>query len=223
MLSGVERAIQLEAGLWCWEAFHPSYRQDVTSVLVETADDVVLIDPLAPRDAGGAPFWRALDDAAAGGRRLTVALTLAEHARSMPAIAARHVATTVYAALPDGGARSLAGVRVEPLEEGRTLPAGVTAQATGRGDERALWISSHGALVAGDVLLGTERGGLAVCPAGWLPAGVTRSAVADALAPLLEQDVRRVVPAHGPAPIDARAALAAAVAEARAPVRSEAR
>ncbi len=222
MLSGVERTTELGAGLWCWRAFHPSYRQDVTSVLVETADDVVLIDPLAPRDAGGAPFWRALDDAVADGRRLTVALTLAEHARSMPAIAARHVTTTVYAA-PAGGGHSVAGVRVEPLAEDAALPAGVTAHATGRTDERALWIAPHGTLVAGDVLLGTDHGGLAVCPAGWLPAGVTRAAVAEALAPLLEQDVRHVVPAHGPPPADARAALAAALAEARTPARSEAR
>ena len=109
MLTGVERASELRPGLWRWDAFHPSYQQDVTSVLVATDDDVLLVDPLAPRGADGAPFWRALDDAVEAGRRLTVAVTVPDHARSMPAIAARYPAATVHAAVATRQ-RSLAGV-----------------------------------------------------------------------------------------------------------------
>src|SRR5206468_2630183 len=100
MLTGVERASELRPGLWRWEAFHPAYQQDVTSVLVETDEDVVLVDPLAPRNGEGGPFWRALDDAVESGRRLTVAVTVSDHARSMPAIAARYPGATVHAAVP---------------------------------------------------------------------------------------------------------------------------
>src|SRR5437763_1655637 len=80
--------------------------------------------------------------------------------------------------------RSLAGVAVEPLEDAGSLPAGVVACGTGRDDERALWIARHGALVVGDVMIGTDDDGLAICPANWLPKGVTRATVAAAFEPL---------------------------------------
>jgi len=222
MLSAVERAAALQPGLWSWEAHHPAYRRDVTSVLVETADDVVLVDPLAPRNGEGSPFWRSLDGAAEAGKRLTIAVTVPDHARSMPALAARYPAATVHAAVSPRQ-RSLAGVPVEQLEDGTTLPGGIIAFAAGRDDERAIWIAPYGALVVGDAMLGTDDDGLAVCPADWLPTGVTRAAVAAAFARLLDLDIRHVVPAHGAAPSDPAAAFAAAVAEARSPDPERAR
>ena len=221
MLTAVERASELRPGLWRWDAFHPAYEQDVTSVLVEADDDVVLVDPLAPRNGEGAPFWRALDAAAEAGKRLTVVVSVPDHARSMPAIAARYPGATVHAALP-ARQRSLAGVPVELLADGATLPAGVVACATGRADERAIWIAPHRTLVVGDVMIGTDEGGLAICPGDWLPAGVTRATVAAAFAPLLELELHHVVPAHGDAPDDPQAAFAAAVAEAGAPTAPDA-
>jgi hypothetical protein len=128
----------------------------------------------------------------------------------------------VHAALPPRQ-RSLAGVPVEHLEHGATLPGGIVAYGAGRDDERAIWIASHGALVVGDAMLGTEPDGLAVCPANWLPGGVTRAAVADAFARLLHLDISHVIPAHGPAPSDPAAAFTAAVEEARSPAPEEAR
>jgi hypothetical protein len=104
---------------------------------------------------------------------------------------------------------------VAPLEETTPLPAGIRAHATGRGDERAIWIEPHRTLVVGDVLLGTPTGGLAVCPASWVPSRVTRADVAGTLDALLELDIEHVVPTHGAPPAESHAALAAAVAEAR--------
>ena len=72
-------------------------------------------------------------------------------------------------------------------------------------------------------MLGTDDGGLAICPADWLPKGVTRATVAAAFERLLDLDIHHVVPGHGAPPSDARAAFAAAVEEALAPAVEEAR
>ena len=40
--------LELASGLWRWTTFHEEWREDVGSVYCETADGVVLIDPLVP-------------------------------------------------------------------------------------------------------------------------------------------------------------------------------
>ncbi len=65
------------------------------------------------------------------------------------------------------------------------------------------------------MLLGTADGGLRVCPDGWLPRRATRATVAAALNALPLLDIDLVLPTHGDPPADSRAALAAAIAEAR--------
>ncbi len=215
MLTALHTATELHPGLWRWEAFHPTWRHDVACVLVADHDDVVLIDPLAPRERAAPPFWQALDDATAGGRRLTVLVTVPDHARSAPAIASRYPGTPVHVAVRRSR-RSLSGVDVAPLEATTPLPAGIRAFATGRADERAIWIEPHRTLVVGDVLLGTDSGGLTVCPEDWLPKRVSRADVAGTLGELLELGINRVIPTHGAPPAESHAALAAALAEARA-------
>ena len=213
MLSAVEHAVELEPGLWRWEAYHPTWKKDVASVLVSSGNDVVLVDPLAPRDDAAWAFWQALDDASGAGRRLTVIVTVPDHARSAPAIVSRYPQTRIHVALRRAR-RSLAGIEVAPLEESTPLPAGVRAFETGRADERAIWIGPQRTLVVGDILLGIS-GGLSVCPAGWLPKHVTRAVVGGRLESLLQLDIERVIPTHGAPPAESRAALEFALAEAQ--------
>jgi hypothetical protein len=72
-------------------------------------------------------------------------------------------------------------------------------------------------LLAGDAILGGKRRPLRLCPASWLPKGVSRSALADSIEPVLELPVAVVHVGHG-APVTAgvRAALITALAAARA-------
>ena len=214
MLNTVERAIELRPGLWQWLAHHPTWKRDVASYLVVANGDVVLIDPLAPQGEAAPAFWRALDAATASRKRLTVLLTVPDHARSTAAIAGRYPEAAVYTAARRRR-KSLEGVDALPLEPTAKLPAGIRAFETSRADERAIWIEPHRALVVGDVLLGTAEGGLRVCPEDWLPRRATRSTVAAALDALPLLDIDLVLPTHGDPPADSRAALTAAIAEAR--------
>src|SRR5262249_14734286 len=62
-------------------------------------------------------------------------------------------------------------------------------------NDLVLWVEGQRALVTGDTLADFGRG-LELVP-GWLPAGVTREAMAERLRPLLELPVELVLPAHG--------------------------
>ena len=75
-----------------------------------------------------------------------------------------------------------------------------------------LWIPSHNALAAGDLLLGTAGGGVRVVPDSWLRPGVTGAMIRDGLRPLLDLPLELLLLTHG-APVldDARAKLAAAI------------
>ncbi|MDX6377381.1 MAG: Metallo-beta-lactamase superfamily [Gaiellaceae bacterium] len=213
MLNAVEQATELRPGLWRWVAHHPTWQRDVANYLVTDDEDVALIDPLAPQGDAAAAFWEALDGAANAGRRITVLVTVPDHARSAPAIAGRYPGTPVHVATRRRR-RSLEDVDTTPLEPSTPLPAGIRAFETSRADERALWIAPHRALFVGDALLGTSDG-LKVCPEGWLPKRTTRATVAQALAALEPLDIDLVLPTHGDPPPDARAALREAIAEAR--------
>jgi len=60
------------------------------------------------------------------------------------------------------------------------------------------------------VILGTEAGGLRLCPASWLPTGIDEGRLRESLLPLLDLPVERVLVSHGePVLQDGHAALAA--------------
>jgi glyoxylase-like metal-dependent hydrolase (beta-lactamase superfamily II) len=75
-------------------------------------------------------------------------------------------------------------------------------------NDLVLWVESRRALIVGDTLVDFGRG--LELPADWLPKGVTREQMVEALRPLLELPVELVLPAHG-APTD-RAARERALA-----------
>ena len=193
---------ELGRGLWRWTAPHPEWKPGATkdspadwpqlvgSVAYENDGVLVLVDPLVPE--GG---WRALDRLARG-KRVHVLTTIGFHRRSREAVRERYGAETSNAKtkVPDG---------VE------TIPI------AGAG-ERMIWIAEHGALVPGDRLLGTARGGLRVCPDSWLGylAGrTTPSRLRSELRKLLELPLRMVLVSHGePVVRDAKRKLARALA-----------
>jgi hypothetical protein len=193
---------QLARGLWRWTAPHPDWEPDpqpdspadwprlVGSVAYANDGTLALVDPLVP-DGG----WRDLDRLAKG-KRVHVLTTLGFHRRSREAVRERYGAETssAKAKLPDG---------VETIE---IRNAG----------ERMVWIPEHGALVPGDRILGSARGGLRVCPDSWL--GYLRGRTDPArlraeLRKLLDLPIRMVLVSHGdPALRDAKRKLRRAVA-----------
>ena len=182
---------EIAPGLWRWTGLHPAWTpeedwpNEVGSVYYEAPDAVVLFDPLVPPE-DEERFWAALDrDVEQAGRRVVVLLTTESHARSRDEILKRYRADTGAA------------------------PASVEATDTRWGGELLYWLPDQRALVAGDVLLGDDEGGV-LLPDSWL--GDDREEVRGALLPLLDLPVERVLVAHGePVLADGREALARAL------------
>jgi hypothetical protein len=182
---------ELAHGLYRWTARHPDaepdpdpgspadWGPDVGSVAYAAPDALVLVDPLTPVDRDD---LRAELDALVErhGRRVVILTTLGFHRRSREELAARYGAST---------SRSK-----------KTLPTGVeTIQIKGAG-ETMVWIPEHRALIAGDRLLGDERGGLRLSPESWLrylPSGMGHRELREALRPLLDLPLEMVLVSHG--------------------------
>ena len=189
------RVERIEEGLWRWTGDHPDWSPEeewpkaVGSVYVETPDAIVLVDPLIPPE-DRERFLEALDrDVARTAAPVQILLTVEWHGRSTPELAERYGATV-------GGTppREVEPFRVEPV------------------DETLWWLPAHGAIVAGDVLLGDESGGVRVCPDSWLVGRSTPAEIRALLHPLLELPVERVLVSHGEPVLEGgRDALAAAL------------
>lgn len=190
---------ELRPGLRHWTAFHPEWKQVVGSLALETADGLVLIDPLEPPlDQLGAPEH--------------VLVTVFWHTRNTREIADRFPSVRVWA--PSRGVAAIdRRARVtDRYRPGDKLPGGTVAFATSRATEVVFWLPEHRALVAGDVLLGDGEGGIRLCPESWLPSGRTVAELAGSLRPLLELPIELVLVSHGdPVLANGRAALAAAL------------
>jgi hypothetical protein len=173
---------ELAPGLWRWTGLHPEWtpkdggpngwEQEVGCVYVETEGTVVLIDPLVPPE-GTEKFWEALDRDVRG-KQVQILLTCDWHGRSAEEIAERYEAEV-------GGEppRGLLAIEVPPIEE------------------RLWWIPAHGALVAGDVLLGDDEGGVRLCPDSWFQGRSDPDAIRGILGVLLDFPVERVLVSHG--------------------------
>ena len=160
--------------------------EDVGSVAVDTADGLVLIDPLEPPAELARPahvlltvFWHARSAAAVGGPRVWAA------SRSRQPLENRGVAVTD---LVDGA-----------------LPGGIVAFRTPRQSEVVYWLPEHRSVVVGDVLLGAGArpldadadAPLRLCPERWLGTKPTHADLRASLAPLLELPVERILVSHG--------------------------
>ena len=119
----------------------------------------------------------------------------------------------------DGAASGLAAERGPGATTSRakkSLPDGVESFRVERAGEVMYWLPGHRALVPGDRILGAPGGGLRLCPDSWLrylPSKITRGERREALLPLLELPIERVLVSHGdPVLADGRAALERALA-----------
>jgi len=188
-------------GLYRWTARHPAWEAgaepgspgdwpaEVGCAAYAAPEALVLVDPLV---AG----WEALDALVERhGKPVAVLTTMRFHGRSRAEVAERYGATLVSR-------------RDEPPEGVRRIPIE-------RADESMVWLEAAGALVPGDRLLGDGAGGLRMCPESWLgylPDPPALDALREALRPLLELPVERVLVSHGePVLRDGRAALRAAL------------
>jgi glyoxylase-like metal-dependent hydrolase (beta-lactamase superfamily II) len=197
---------ELRPGLWRWTAAHPEWEHaeqwgpEVGSVYAELPDALVMVDPLVPQDEEGL-FWEALDrDVERVGKPVHVLLTVHWHERSVATVLDRYKATLW-----------------RPEEKGK-LPAGVHAEVVKGSDwvEALFFLEPHRALIAGDLLIGKDGGGIEL-PVRWFPKGEQDWAEQE-LKPELrrrlhELPVELVVVSHGePVLEDGAAALERALA-----------
>lgn len=148
---------ELRPGLWRWTASHPEWDHaehwgpEVGSVYAELPEAVVVVDPLVPAEEEER-FWSALDgDVERLGLPVHVLLTVHWHERSVAAVLDRYKATLW-----------------RPEEKG-DLPAGAQAEVVKGSDwvEAMFFLEPHRALVAGDLLVGTDAG--IELPIRWFP------------------------------------------------------
>ncbi len=188
---------QIAPGLWRWTGRHEEWGQDVGCVYVEAEREVCLLDPLVPPEEP-ARFWAALDrDVERVGGDVHVLLTVFWHARSARELAARYRAWLWAPSRAKAAVEKRAGTVSDAFRPGDPLPGGIQAFASGRSNEVVFWLPEHRALVAGDVILGDDGGGVRLCPESWLPPGTGHAKLRRTLRPLLELDVERVLVSHG--------------------------
>jgi hypothetical protein len=179
---------EIDEGLWRWTARHPEWvagakpestgdwPAEVGSVAYATDDALVLIDPLVPAEAEG--LWAWLDERARAAERVVVVNTIKWHRRSRDEVAERYGAST-------SRARGAVPNAVEPVP-------------IRRAGETMFWLTQPDTLVPGDRLIGDGRGGLRLCPESWIGyTGSTLDELREALRPLLELPIRRVLVSHG--------------------------
>jgi glyoxylase-like metal-dependent hydrolase (beta-lactamase superfamily II) len=194
MIDPVE-VTELRPGLWRWATDHPDWVPDgglsrtVGSVYFEAPGTVVLVDPLVPEDEDEERFWRALDrDVERVGRPVVVVLTVPWHERSTALVVDRY-----------GG--SVADHPPEGVEAIRITGVGGEA-------ETVFWLPEPGALVFGDILVGSPPRILDE----WQPEDRRGEPARAELRPLLGLPVELLLPSHGdPVVADAAAVLAEAV------------
>jgi hypothetical protein len=152
---------------------------------VETADGLVLVDPLErPGELGEAAH---------------VLVTVYWHGRGTAGVGARRVWASARSARPLRNR----GIEVtDAFRAGDALPGGIAACQTARAAEVVFWLPDQRAVAVGDVLLGAgakpraTREPLRLCPERWL-GKATHDHLRESLRPLLELPVQLVLVSHG--------------------------
>ena len=220
------RLEEILPGLHRWTADVPDWTpdqggeegwaQEVACVAWEGEDALVIVDPLV---ADG--DWGEIDSLAERhGGPVALVVTCPWHVRSAGEAIRRYVNSPGIQTWAHAQAMSdteRIGFEVtHVVRDSAHVAPGVEVIATDQGNgELTVWIEQIGAIVAADVLLGAqaERSEpLRVCPAAWLEDANDVETVTRALSPLLEREVRAIVPLHG-APVlsGAKEALTAAL------------
>ena len=186
-------------GLWLWRVEHPAWRPDVgwervvTSTVVESDGEVVVLDPLAPPE-GAHEVWKRLD-----ARPPTTAVVLKpDHVRDVDVFVRRYAARAFGPSL--FWRDDIPESELEPIEPGSELPGGLVALYDGRGrNETPLWLPERRALVFADALT-APAGELRVWSTPWHD-----ERALPALRALLELPFEHVIVSHGE-PVHDRAA-----------------
>jgi len=178
-------------GLWLWQREYPDWRPGVgwgpvvASTCVESAGEVVLVDPLAPDEADDA-LWTRLD----GRPPTVVAILKPDHVRDVDLFVRRYGARAFGPFL--FWRHDVPETDLEPIQPGSELPGGLLALYDGRGrNETPLWLPAQRTLVFADAL---------TAPAGELIVWATpwhEERVLPALRALLELPFERVIVSHG--------------------------
>jgi hypothetical protein len=173
---------ELAPGLRRWTSWHDHWEEDVGSLAVDTADGLVLIDPLDPPKEVARPKH--------------VLLTVYWHAREAGELDARFYA-------PSRSRRPLQNRGIVAADAAEaTLPGGIAPYQTARAAEAVYWLPDHRAVAVGDVLLGagakpraTDEP-LRLCPERWL-GKPSHEDLRASLRPLLDLPVEHVLVSHG--------------------------
>ena len=177
------------------------WAKEVACVAWEGEESLVLIDPLVVDGD-----WSAIDALAErAGAPVSLVVTCPWHARSGAEAIRRYVNSPGIEAWAHSAAmkdteRVWFDVNHVVDQRAQVCP-GVEVIATDTGNgELTAWIEEIGAIVPADVLIGAEgerTETLRVCPSAWLEAANDVDTVKATLTPLLERDVRAIVPLHG--------------------------
>lgn len=228
---------QLREGLWRWTAPHPDWRPEkggpggwermvgglYCEPAAESADALVLIDPLAP--PSGTPdadrFWSALDrDVERLGLPVAILLGNFFHERSAREVFEKYRRRPGAAIWAAEAARNRITCDVHGVvREGEVLPGGARAYSIDglEESETAYYLPVHGALVFADALIGAGEGRARVAPMFWAEnsssgAARYRSAFRPSLRRLLDLPVEMLIVSHGePVRKEGHRALAAAL------------
>jgi hypothetical protein len=190
-------------GLWRSEAIHPEWTEEdndgsepgwepeVGWLALETADGLLLIDPLVED-------WSWLDErVAAAGGCAGIVRTIHWHQRSVAAAADSYGARVWARPAPPG---VLWASLDQPVADAGLLPSGVIGYWLTNGDELALWLPVQQTLVFGDAMIRDREGTLRRCPDSWVDLGHREPERLRAdLHALIHLQPRHVLVSHGPA------------------------
>jgi hypothetical protein len=178
-------------GLWIWRVEHPDWRPDldwgpqVNSTCVTSAEEVALLDPIAPPE-DAEEIWDRLDAASP-----TIVVVLKpDHVRDTDTFVRRYGARAFGPSL--FWRDNIPEAELEPIEPGSKLPGGFVALYDGRGRaETPLWLPEQRALVFADALTAPE-GELLVWNTPW-----HEERTLPALTALLDLPFEHVIVSHG--------------------------
>lgn len=181
----------------------------------DAADNVVLIDPLAPPEGTSdhERFWRALDrdvlgttDTPRPTQRLVVLLSNDWHERSAQAVYDRYRERTAVSVWAHEEARGRVACAITDVaRDGDVLPGGVQAHEIGAPypSEIAFYLPPYNALVCADSVIGAGEGRVRIAPPWW--AGKRpdaqeryRTRLRPALRRLLDLPLELLLTSHGP-------------------------
>jgi len=197
-------------GLWLWRLRHWEWREgddwepEVSSFVVESGGEVVLIDPLAPPPIDGAEVYRRLE-----ARPPTrIVIVKPDHVRDLDPFA--H-----WYGIPAHGPwlfwkGDAPRTEPQPIFPDQTLPGGLVALVDGRGGlERPLYLPEQQAIVFADGMTAPKSAG-GLLRVWWTP--VLERRALPALRAMLELPFERVLVSHGE-PVHTRADFEAALTE----------